>query len=51
MVTNLDDTKANRLQIKQDAIQMLIDEILKLDAAKQLIQILRKETVKKPKAL
>ena len=33
MVTNLEDTKANRLQIRQDAIQMLIDEILKLDAA------------------
>ncbi|MDC3234924.1 peptidylprolyl isomerase [Candidatus Puniceispirillum sp.] len=34
MVTNLDDTKANRQQIKQDATQMLIDEILKLEAAK-----------------
>ena len=33
MVTNLDDTKANRQQIKQDATQSLIDEILKLDAA------------------
>ena len=34
MVTNLDDTKANHQQIKQDATQSLIDEILKLDAAK-----------------
>lgn len=34
MVTNLDDTKANRQQIRQDATQMLIDEILKLEAAK-----------------
>ena len=33
MVTNLEDTKENRAQIKQDATQMLIDEILKLDAA------------------
>ena len=34
MVTNLDDTKANRQQIQQDATQTLIDEILKLEAAK-----------------
>ncbi|MFL2845858.1 MAG: peptidylprolyl isomerase [Candidatus Puniceispirillaceae bacterium] len=34
MVTNLDDTKANHQQIKQDATQSLIDEILKLEAAK-----------------
>ena len=34
MVTNLDDTKANRQQIKKDATQTLIDEILKLEAAK-----------------
>ena len=34
MVTNLDDTKANHEQIRQDATQSLIDEILKLDAAK-----------------
>jgi peptidyl-prolyl cis-trans isomerase SurA len=36
MVTNLEDTKENRAQIKQDATQMLIDEILKLDAAATL---------------
>ena len=36
MVTNLDDTKANRQQIRQDATQSLIDEILKLDAAKAI---------------
>ena len=36
MVTNLEDTKENRAQIKQDATQMLIDEILKLDAAAAL---------------
>ena len=36
MVTNLDDTKANRQQIEQDATQSLIDEILKLDAAKAI---------------
>ncbi len=35
-VTNLDDTEANRQQIKQDATQMLIDEILKLDAAESV---------------
>ena len=34
MVTNLDDTVANRQQIRQDATQALIDEILKLEAAK-----------------
>ena len=33
MVTNFEDTEENRTQIKQDATQMLIDEILKLDAA------------------
>ena len=33
MVTNLEDTPKNRAQIKQDATQMLIDEILKLEAA------------------
>ena len=32
-VTNLEDTPENRAQIKQDATQMLIDEILKLEAA------------------
>ena len=36
MVTKLDDTEENRAQIKQDAIQMLIDEIVKLDAAAAL---------------
>ena len=36
MVTNLDDTKANRQQIRQDATQSLIDEIIKLDAAKAI---------------
>ena len=36
MVTNLDDTKANRQQIRQDATQSLIDEILKIDAAKAI---------------
>ncbi len=33
MVMNLEDTAENLAQIKQDATQMLIDEILKLDAA------------------
>ena len=33
MVTNLEDTEANRIQIRQDATQMLVDESLKLDAA------------------
>ena len=36
MVTNLEDTAENRAQIKQDATQMLVDEILKLDAATAL---------------
>jgi peptidyl-prolyl cis-trans isomerase SurA len=36
MVTKLEDTPENRAQIKQDATQMLIDEILKLDAATAL---------------
>ena len=36
MVTNLDDTEANRQQIRQDATQSLIDEIIKLDAAKAI---------------
>lgn len=36
MVTNLEDTAENRAQIRQDATQMLIDEILKLDAAAAL---------------
>ena len=36
MVTGLEDTVKNRAQIKQDATQMLIDEILKLDAAAAL---------------
>ena len=36
MVTNLEDTAENRAQIKQDATQMLIDEILKLDVAAAL---------------
>ena len=36
MVTSLEDTAENRAQIKQDATQMLIDEILKLDAAAAL---------------
>jgi peptidyl-prolyl cis-trans isomerase SurA len=35
-VTNLENTAENRAQIKQDATQMLIDEILKLDAAAAL---------------
>ena len=34
MVTNLDDTEANRQQVRKDATQTLIDEILKLEAAK-----------------
>ena len=34
MVTNLEDTKANLQQIRKDATQTLIDEILKLEAAK-----------------
>ena len=34
MVTNLDDTESNRQQIRQDATQTLIDEILKLEAGK-----------------
>jgi peptidyl-prolyl cis-trans isomerase SurA len=36
MVTNLDDTRANRQQIRQDATQSLIDEIIKLDAARAI---------------
>ena len=36
MVTNLEDTEENRAQIKQDATQMLLDEILTLDAAAAL---------------
>ena len=36
MVTNLDDTIANRQQIRQDATQSLIDEIIKLDAARAI---------------
>ena len=36
MVTNLEDTAENWAQIKRDATQMLIDEILKLDAAAAL---------------
>jgi hypothetical protein len=36
LVTSLEDTAENRAQIKQDATQMLIDEILKLDAAATL---------------
>ena len=36
MVTNLEDTEENRAQIKKDAKQMLIDEILKLEAAAAL---------------
>ena len=36
MVTSLEDTAENRAQIKQDATQMLIDEILKLNAAAAL---------------
>ncbi len=36
MVTNLEDTAENHARIKQDATQMLIDEILKLDAAAAL---------------
>ena len=36
MVTNLDDTKANLQQIRKDATQTLIDEILKLEAAKSV---------------
>ena len=36
IVTNLEDTEENRAQIKKDATQMLIDEILKLDAAAAL---------------
>jgi peptidyl-prolyl cis-trans isomerase SurA len=36
MITNLEDTTENLAQIKQDATQMLIDEILKLDAAAAL---------------
>ena len=36
MVTDLEDTAENHAQIKKDATQMLIDEILKLDAAAAL---------------
>ena len=36
MVTNLDNTKANLQQIRKDATQTLIDEILKLEAAKSV---------------
>ena len=36
MVTNLEDTEANRLQVRNDARQMLIDEVLKLEAAKSI---------------
>ena len=35
-VTNLEDTEANRTQLWRDAEQMLIDEVLKLEAAKQV---------------
>ena len=34
LVTNLENTEENRVQIKHDAKQMLIDEILKLQATK-----------------
>lgn len=34
MITNLEDSKTNRRQIRSDAQQMLIDEVLKLGAAK-----------------
>ena len=44
MVTNLEDTAENRAQIKQDATQMLIDEILKLDAATALDATLAQRT-------
>ena len=44
MVTNLEDTAENRAQIKQDATQMLIDEILKLDAATALDPTLAQRT-------
>ena len=50
MVTNLEDTKANRLQIRQDAIQMLIDEILKLDAAIAVDPTIAERNREKPKA-
>jgi peptidyl-prolyl cis-trans isomerase SurA len=36
MITNLDDTPANRLQLQRDAQQMLIDEILKREAAESI---------------
>ena len=50
MVTNLDDTKTNRQQIRQDATQTLIDENLKLEAAKAVDpNILWKEAARQPK--
>jgi hypothetical protein len=48
MVTNLEDTAENRAQIKQDATQMLIDEILKLMPPLRLTRPLPKEAVKPP---
>ena len=36
MITNLEETEANRAQIEKDAKQMLIDEILKLEAASSI---------------
>ncbi len=36
MIWNLDDTEANRAQIFKDAQQMLIDEVIKLEAAKSV---------------
>ena len=36
MITNLEDTAANRIQIEKDAQQMLIDEVLKLEAASSI---------------
>ena len=36
MITNLEDSAANRAQIEKDAQQMLIDEVLKLEAARSI---------------
>ncbi|MDC1383593.1 peptidylprolyl isomerase [Candidatus Puniceispirillum sp.] len=36
LITNLENSEENRVQIKYDAKQMLIDEILKLQAAKNI---------------
>ena len=37
MITSPEETEANRAQIEKDAQQMLIDEILKLEAASSVV--------------